>query len=632
MLERLRLEDAGEELLEGGKGIGGEAEGGGTVAEEGEGLVAMGGPEGVPAVDALLLLAGGGDERGDVGAGLEGGGSLEAVEQRGECGTRGQGLVPGVALGDEVDVGGIVDAGRDVEVGQQLLLTGRHVVDVAHVSIERGVEAEVAQHGGEGQDDPEEPAMPLGREGGETAEEEPFGLRRCALADQMGQEDQHEEDGAYEHEGGEESQIAQGGGFERDEAGKGADGGDVAYEQRGDHLLQHLAQVAAVVGVRNEMQGVVGGYADDDGAYAEHYERHIAPHHGDEAHGEKPAEEIGYTYEHQVLDPAEGEDQHDEDEGDGEGDGPLAVGLDLCGIAHGDDRGAGERDLDVGMALHGGLGHAVEVGDQPAVVGRLHGAERGGEHGQGVAPSGIEDIAIVDLHGQFLLAGLQPVEHGREEGQRVGADARREESRGGHHDHLHVVGQLPVGIAGGGEELLHALIVTLVEQQGYVLIDEIGEAYILLEVDLRGDLADHAIAPPLLDEAGEGVDGIGHLRGAALPSLLHAEEGDDALSARDVLIEGQRLLIVGAHGQEVEDVLVVAKGGDHQHQQARQRGQQPQAEPAAMLEKVEDMEEEADHGGRGVRGEGVSGVSEFQGFQGGSRGFRVQGCMPTCAS
>ena len=70
----------------------------------------------------------------------------------------------------------------------------------------------------------------------------------------------------------------------------------------------------------------------------------------------------------------------------------------------------------------------------------------------------------------------------------------------------------------------------------------------------------------------EEVNGIGELCGnfgrlvcgCLVAIVFHLEHGYDALSAGDVLIEGDGLLLVATDGQEVVDVLVVGEGGSHE--------------------------------------------------------------------
>ena len=80
----------------------------------------------------------------------------------------------------------------------------------------------------------------------------------------MGQENEHEQNGAHEHEGCEETKVAQGWRIERHQAGESTHGGNVSYEQRSYHFLVHIANGAAMICVGNEVKRIVNGNAYDD--------------------------------------------------------------------------------------------------------------------------------------------------------------------------------------------------------------------------------------------------------------------------------------------------------------------------------------------------------------------------------
>ena len=80
-------------------------------------------------------------------------------------------------------------------------------------------------------------------------------------------------------------------------------------------------------------------------------------------------------------------------------------------------------------------------------------------------------------------------------------------------------------------------------------------------------------------------------------AILHAEHGDDALSARNILIQRDGLLLVATHRQEIEDVLVILQRSHHQYQNTRQRSQQPHTESAPALKVVEYPKDESCHEG-----------------------------------
>ena len=215
---------------------------------------------------------------------------------------------------------------------------------------------------------------------------------------QMGQEDQYKEDGAHQHKGCKKAQIAQGRGIEGYQTGKGANGRDVTDQKWGDHLLQHLTDRSTMIGVGNEMKGIIDGNTYDDRAYAQYDQGHVAAHDSHEAHGKQPSEDDGHTYQQQVLDLTEGEDQQQENQGDRNRNGPLTIILDLSGITNGNDWSTRDIDIDIGNGLHGLKGHAVDMLYKPTVIGRLHRPIGRGHHGDAIFLAWGEDIAIIKLN------------------------------------------------------------------------------------------------------------------------------------------------------------------------------------------------------------------------------------------
>ena len=83
-------------------------------------------------------------------------------------------------------------------------------------------------------------------------------------ANQMGQVEQHEDDGAYQQQGAEETQVAQGSAAQWHEGEKGTHGCHIAYYQGSYYLSEGAAYVGGVIQMGGQMKGVVHGYADDD--------------------------------------------------------------------------------------------------------------------------------------------------------------------------------------------------------------------------------------------------------------------------------------------------------------------------------------------------------------------------------
>ena len=147
---------------------------------------------------------------------------------------------------------------------QQLRLAFSHIVDVVHVRIERSVKTVPAEDDCQGQDHPEQPSMTFRRHGGYSSKRQAFFGLTHPLLDQMGQENQDEEDGSHQHKGCKKTQIAQRRCIEWYQTGEGTYSRDVSYQQRRDHLLQHLTDSTAMIRVGNEMKGIIDGYTYDN--------------------------------------------------------------------------------------------------------------------------------------------------------------------------------------------------------------------------------------------------------------------------------------------------------------------------------------------------------------------------------
>ena len=78
-------------------------------------------------------------------------------------------------------------------------------------------------------------------------------------------------------------------------------------------------------------------------------------------------------------------------------------------------------------------------------------------------------------------------------------------------------------------------------------------------------------------------------------AVCRLEKGDDALAARDVLIERDGLLVVAAHGKKVIDILVVAQRGHHSQKHGYEKNKQTHAQTASALEKIIYFQKKRNH-------------------------------------
>ena len=279
-----------------------------------------------------------------------------------------------------------------------------------HVGVEGDVQTVPAKDDRKQEDHPQQPTVALRRHRRDFPESQTLFLSRGTVLHKMGQEHQHEEDGAHQHKGSKKTKVAEGRCIERYQTGESAHGGDITNEQGRHHLLEYLAHRTTMVSVEDEMQGVIDGNTDDDRADTEHDQRHIATHDGHEAHGEEPAKKDGQTNEHQVFHLAEREHEQQQDQRHRDRDGPIAVVLDAGGITDGNDRRTGNGDIHFWQRLHRMLRDAVDLADQHAVIRRFHRAVWRGHHRNGKLLARREDIAVVDLNRHRRLTGLQPVD------------------------------------------------------------------------------------------------------------------------------------------------------------------------------------------------------------------------------
>ena len=276
--------------------------------------------------------------------------------------------VPGRGLRGHVDRRQAVRAEHPGESLQIGALPVGHVVDVPHVRVEGRVAAEEGEQDGQQADPENQTRLALEVDRRERPEEvlsAAFGPG--AFPDQVGQEDQHEEDGADQHEGGEEPQVAQRRGRHRDQAEEGPHGGDVADNERRDDFTQGCTHVVFVAQVGQHVERVIDGDADDDRADAQDDHRHFVAEERHAAHGEEPPEEDRDADQQQRPHGAQRPEQQRKDQHDGHGDRPQAVGLDLPRIRNGDDRSPGKVDLQLGSVGFDGIRGVAQQGDQPGV-------------------------------------------------------------------------------------------------------------------------------------------------------------------------------------------------------------------------------------------------------------------------
>ena len=356
--------------------------------------------------------------------------------------------------------------GKELQVGP---LSGRHVIDVLHVAVERGATAEIGkdpcQHDYPQQHDavrpsPARQAPPAERQALARTAHRPAPLQEHREADQ------HEQDGAHQGQRAEPAQVAHGLGIQQHQAEEGTDSRDVARQQGRHHLFQCLAHVRLMLQVLHEMQRIVDRNADDDRSDANDYQRQTVPQQGHCPQGEKPSCQDRHAYPPQVARTAEGIEQHGQDEHHRQGHGQQAVPLDLRGIGDGYQRRADGRHPHL-RASRPRIGHAgIQQGLQAGVVARLADAE--GRFQQGNARAVPEEVAVHHLVRLVHIQSPEAGQQGRGQLQGVVGQSLRQQAACGEHQQqlvpLHLRGQVTIV----RQQRIQALVIVF-RQQGRIV-------------------------------------------------------------------------------------------------------------------------------------------------------------------
>ena len=346
------------------------------------------------------------------------------------------------------------------------------------------------------------------------------GLRRCfAVVDEeflgllghhgkQGEEDHHEEDGAHQRQGAEESEVAHGFGLHEDETGKGRHRGEVADDQRLDDILQGLAFVGFLLDVVEIMQGVVDRDADDDRADAHHDERNARLEQGDDRQGEDPAKEDGDAQPKQVTLARHGKHQDAENQHKGDGEREETVSLDLPGIGNRYGGRADSRDAHPRMLALGQPYHLIDQIHYLGVALGVAAREWRREEGKAFVAAFVEEVFVFKA---VVLCGIERVEalQGRRiEVERVGLDAIDDETGRRHGQHPLDVGHASGHMVGVGQQRVHASVVGFGEKQGLVLTDEVHGVKHFAAIDATLQVADDLCRVAFLPMALKGIHGI----------------------------------------------------------------------------------------------------------------------------
>ena len=413
------------------------------------------------------------------------------------------------------------------------------------------------------------------------------------------QEKQHEEDGAHEHEGTEEAEVAHGLGVDEHEAGEGADGGDIACGQGGNHVFEGLAAVGVEADVVEVVQGVVYGDADENGADADDDDGDGRFEQGDGAQGEEPTGDDRESQPEDVPLVAHGKEEYRHDEDECQGDGEEAVFLYLGGVGDSDKGCAHGRNLNAGDIEHGLFGHVVdEVGEAGVMagVGRRVG---GGHEGEGVAFV-VEEVSVGHLVGIGGTEGCETLQGGGEEVEGVVADGLNGD--GGHGEGEHPADTLHAGVdvAGLFQQGVDTVVVLVGEEEGDVVL------YVFNGVEglrlFRPALQLHRQRIGLFGFRPMGFEGVDGFHQTFLSFVVGQgavgcteDECDFALVAQ-TFIDGGVFSVFFVLREEIGDVFLVVQPSPQPDAQTDTCQKQQCGEPFSLRQVVVYGEEEACHG------------------------------------
>ena len=251
----------------------------------------------------------------------------------------------------------------------------RHIVDVGHIGVELRLGAEIGEYEGQQGHCRYDRAGLVGFERGDAVKQ--LAALGLVLLDfhQLRQAAEHEDDGADEQQGGEDSKVAQGCRLQGNQRQEGSYGGDVADDQRARYLPERLLDVGVVRTVDDEVERVVHRYAEYDAGDAYHNDGDTAAENRDARHRKEPAPAYRQEDEQDIAQRADGEAYQQDDEQHRKADGKDAVFLDAGGVADGDLGAADQLGRHSGEGIFHLGDDSAQKGQQAAVTGSFAAAE-----------------------------------------------------------------------------------------------------------------------------------------------------------------------------------------------------------------------------------------------------------------
>ena len=417
-------------------------------------------------------------------------------------------------------------------------------------------------------------------------------------SDDHGQQDQYEQDGAGQQQRAHQSQVAHGLGIEQDQAEEGAHGGHVADKQGLHHVLEHLALVAAVLQVVDEVQRIVDGDADNHRADADDDEAEAVAQQCQAAQRKEPAEEDAEADPEDVARLAEGQGQYEQNQQRGQRQGQYAVVLDLPGIGHGDEGRADGTDLHfaVGMLAVVAVDGFVEQVGQLCIPAGLADAIGGVEEDVAAGGVGRKQVAVDEAEVAVGVHAGQPLRALCAEVQGVVAYVFDHHAAGGQHQHLAVALHLFAQECRLRQGAVYAGIVRCLQQAGIVLPHTLQHAGHGLLVKAHLQVFHAAGGVGGREDGAEVRHGLlerGHRCG---PLGRCGAEGDHHfLLAAQFGIDGGVLRALSVAGQEGRDVLAVILLPGQRHKQQCQHGRNRPCCPLSPGKDIVDAQEKSGH-------------------------------------
>ena len=187
----------------------------------------------------------------------------------------------------------------------------------------------------------------------------------------MRENEDAEQDRADEHSRSEDAQMSESSSLHGYEHKERANGGNIAYHKRREHLLERLTNGGCIALMHEQMQGIIDRYTDEHTAYAEHDGTDCGRDEAQHTHAHEPAERYSEHDQPKVAPARERVREQYNNKHQRESYAQQGVGLDAAGIADRYDRCADPADTKLRIERTDLTGYGVERIDEGSVVAGL---------------------------------------------------------------------------------------------------------------------------------------------------------------------------------------------------------------------------------------------------------------------